>query len=154
VPGEAPPHLPYREQREARQKAELHKAIAEAQRYRGTVAQPDWKLADRENLGEVCSKLSKANLVPAQRARYFTWIDLSRCSIVGWSLTVDQVEVQGEETRVKSRVKPLLGSHEGGTLTVSVNYQETYRIVGDRITVIEAGPIDPNLPIFISGAKF
>jgi hypothetical protein len=95
---------------------------------------------DPSQLAFISELFVRADFVPEQRVRCFSGLAPTYC-IVGWSLSVERVEVQKSFTRVGARVSPLLREAGGGPIGVLSVYREEYRIVDGHLQFLSAEPM-------------
>lgn len=126
---------------------------AEAFRYRGTAVVPHRKLDPKdERVKAACELLSRADFVPATRIQSFSGLR-PRYAIVGWRLTVHQLEERQDGTIVRAWVTPLLKAKGEGAIGVMAFYGETYRIAGGKLEFIGGDPITADPPIMMGGGQ-
>jgi hypothetical protein len=122
--------------------------IADRFRYKGTRVIPDKKLnAQDPQMKAVSAMLSKADYIPEVRVRRFTGFGpLSRPDVVvvGWHLTVEELEVRQNDSLIRVRVAPLLQG-TGGTIGMYVDYHEDYRLAGGQLQFLGADPVTGKL---------
>lgn len=127
--------------------ARAQREIAEAFRYKGTTAVPDRHLdADAVRVKKVCEMLSSADFVPESRLQRFAILS-PRFTIVGWHLTIEDLDVRERDTLVRVRAAPTLRAPGEGTIGIDISCHETYRIAGGRIHFVGSDPIVGNEPI-------
>jgi hypothetical protein len=127
--------------------ARSRRAIAEAYRYKGTTVVASKGLdADPEHWGRISKLLSGADFVPEQRKRRFAGLP-PFFSIIGWHLTVEKLEVRGDDTFVRVRAAPIPRAHGGGIAGVMDFYREDYRIAGGKLHFLGSEPIPEDLSV-------
>lgn len=132
--------------------ARARRAVAEAFRYKGTTAVPGRDLEDDDSVLAACRLLSRADFVSEQRLRHFAGLDPS-CTIVGWHLTVDGIDVRAQDTLLRVRAVPLLRAPGEGKLGLSAYYRENYRLVGGELHFISGDPVESSESIGMGGAS-
>lgn len=99
-----------------------------------------------------CERLSHADFVPEERWRHFARLLDPQCTIVGWHLTVDGIDVRAQETRLRVRAVPLLRVPGEGKLGLSNYYREHYRIAGGKLRFIGGDPVESSESIGMGGS--
>jgi hypothetical protein len=135
----------------ARDISHAQQEVAKAFQYKGTTALAHRRLNPNDaGVKAVCAMLSKADFIPGARIQRFSGLD-RRFTVVGWSLTVDQMEVRANDTLVRVRAAPLLKAQGEGTIGVMTFYGENYRIAGGKLEFLGSDPIPADLRVMTSG---
>jgi hypothetical protein len=133
--------------------ARAQEEVAKAFQYKGTTAVPYQKLdPDDAWVKSACKMLSEADFIPEARIRSFSGLR-PRFTIVGWRLTVHQVEVRPNDTLVRVWASPRLMSEGEGIIGVMAFYGESYRIVGGELEFLDSDPITAKPPIMMGGSQ-